>query len=432
MSALPAERMCLRWALAVTAGASLWIGAPASAEEAPAPDTAMPEIALTTVPDAPPDSAAPAPASIAQPPPDPAPAAPALEPKQGFFSKFIDEEDGKVDFSNFLARGGFIPIPIIITEPAVNGGFGLAAAFLSASPDNPKQVTKTGVGAIKTRNGSRGFGLGRGGYAFDGRLNYRIGIGRGKITLETFPSFAPDGIEYTNSYKYGIIGSALWRLGDSGFSVGPLFDFRKLSSKLDIPGLPDRFSGEFNRTLRTGALGLGFHFDNRDNPLTPTKGLNAYAEAKLNRGAFGSDRDFGEYDLNLYWFGRLSPQLRFGFKTELDAIRGDYPVYFAPAINLRGIQAARYQGQNVISSEAELTWELDSRWSLLAFGGLGVTDDGGRRIYSDSGLIPAGGAGFRYRLARKLGLDAGLDFAYGDGGFTFYIQFGHAWGLRMD
>lgn len=351
--------------------------------------------------------------------------------KPGFFHKFIDEEDGKIDFSNFLAKGGFIPIPIIITEPAVDGGFGLAAAFLSVPPDNPRQVTKTGIGAFKTGNGSRGIGAFRSGYAFGGKLNYRIGVGHGKITLDTFPSFAPEGIEYTNRYKYGILGSALWNFG-GGFSAGPLFDFRKLSSKLELPGLPDDFGKDFNHTLHTGALGFGVHFDDRDNPITPTKGVNAYVEGKANRGAFGSDRDYEEYDANLFVFDRLTSQLRFGVKVELDAIRGDYPAYFAPSIDLRGVQAGRYQGENAGSSELELTWQLSRRWSLLAFGGLGATDAGSRRIYRDSGVIAAGGAGFRYRLARKLGLDAGLDFAYGPEGFTFYIQFGHAWEFKMD
>ena len=351
--------------------------------------------------------------------------------KKGFFRQFTDEEDGKVDFSNFLAKGGFIPLPIIITEPAVEGGYGVAAVLLRVPKDNPKNVTRRVIAAFKTRNGSRGFGYFQSGFAFDGRLNYRFGAGRGKFNLEAFPRFAPDGVKYTNHYDYGIMGSALWSLG-SGFSVGPLLDFRKLKSELEIAGAPDIFDRDFNDTLHTGALGLGLHFDSRDNTLTPKNGINAYVEGKFNRGTFGSDRDFEDYDANLFWFRELNPKIRSAFKLKLDAIRGDYPVYFAPSIELRGVQAIRYQGQNVASSEAELTWQLNKRWSLLAFGGVGTAKAGGRRIYKDSGLIAAGGGGFRYRLARKLGLDAGLDLAYGPGGLVFYIQLGHAWSLRMD
>jgi hypothetical protein len=363
-------------------------------------------------------------------PSTPAPAANA--PKKGFFDRFIDEKDHGLDLSNFLAKGGFIPVPIIITEPAVDGGFGLAAAFLSVNPDHPRQVTKHVIGAFKTGNGSDGIGYFQSGFAFDGRLNYRVGVGHGKVTLDSYPAFAPGGVEYTNHYNYGIFGSALWHFGDERFSAGPLFDFRKLKSQLDIPGVPEDFANQFNHTLHTGALGLGFHFDSRDNTLTPTRGTNAFVEGKFNRGTFGSDRNYETYNVETYSFDRLTPNLHFGLKFELKAIRGDFPVFFAPAIDLRGVQAMRYQGMTTVSSEIETTWQLSPRWSILAFGGFGTTDAGSKRLFKDSGGVWAGGGGIRYRLARKLGFDAGIDVAYGPGGAVFYLQFGHAWSLTMD
>ena len=46
-----------------------------------------------------------------------------------FFSRFIDPKDGKLDASQWLAgRTGFLPIPIIISDPAVGYGGGLAVA----------------------------------------------------------------------------------------------------------------------------------------------------------------------------------------------------------------------------------------------------------------------------------------------------------------
>jgi len=370
---------------------------------------------------------------VGPPAPD-APASPAeAEPKKkGFFHRFFDEEDGQLDFSNFLAKGGFIPVPIIITEPAVDGGFGLAAAFITVPEDHPRWMTRRAAAAFKTGNGSYGYGYFQAGKAFQGRMDYKFGVGRGQITLDSFPAFAPQGIEYTNHFKYGILGSARWHLGDDRFSIGPLVDFRKLSSELNVTGLPPDFADHFNRTLKTGALGLGFHFDSRDNPLTPTKGTNAYVEGKFNRDAFGSDRDYEVYDAEAYTFGKISSSLRYGLKLEFDAIRGDFPVYFAPAIDLRGVQAMQYQGMNALNTEAEITWQLSRRWSLLAFGGVGASYAGSTRFYNDSGAVWAGGGGFRYRIARKLGLDAGLDLAYGPGGFTFYLQFGHAWSFGMD
>lgn len=356
-----------------------------------------------------------------------------VEPEGSWFHRrFIDEEDGKIDLSNFLAKGGFIPMPIIITEPAVDGGFGIAAQFISIDKNNPRNVTRTIVGAAKTGNGSYGYGLFQAGHAFDGRLAYKAGIGRGKVTLTAYPGFAPQGIEYTNSYDYGIIGSALWKLGKSGFSVGPLFDFRKLRSQLDIPGLPPEYADDFGRTLHTGALGAGLHFDSRDNPLSPTQGVNAFIEGKFNDGAFGSDRDFQIYDADVYAFHRMASKWNLGFKTEVDAARGDFPSFFAPSVDIRGVQAVAYQGSTVVSSELEITHRLNDRWSLLAFGGVGLAYAGKSRIFDDSGAVFAGGGGIRYRLARKLGLDFGADVAVGPGGPIFYLQFGHAWAFGMD
>lgn len=355
------------------------------------------------------------------------------EPKKnGLLGRFKDEEDKGLDFSNILANGGFIPVPIIISEPAVKGGFGIAAAFLSSNPERPREVTKTVGAAFKTGNGSNGIAAFRGGYAFDGRLDYRIAIAHANITLDAFPVFAPQGLEYTNRYDYGVLASANWHLSDRRFSLGPMVDFRKLRSELDIIDLPEDFGRDFNKKLQTGALGIGFHFDSRDNTLTPREGVNAFFHAKLNRGAFGSDRDYEIYSFGTYAFDSLSHNLRGGLKVDLKAIRGNFPAYFAPSIGLRGVQALEFQGMNVLSAELEGAWQISPRWSLVAFGGLGAADSGSRRIFADSGSIWAGGGGFRYRLARKLGFDAGVDVAFGPGGPVVYLQFGHAWILGMD
>lgn len=358
---------------------------------------------------------------------------PADAPRQrdGFFDKFYDDEDGKLDFSEFLAGGGFIPVPIFISEPAVEGGFGIAALFISQDPNDPRNVTRRGAAALKTGNGSHGFGVFQAGKALDQRVTYRFGFGRGKVNLTAFPQFAPDGIEYSNSYKYGLMGTARWQIAEH-VSIGPIIDFRKFESKLVLPNAPPEFAADFGRTLKTGAIGLGLHFDNRDNQLSPTAGLNAFVDAKFDLDELGSDREFETYEVHAYTFHRLSPQWRLAAKAELDAIRGGYPSVFAPYVDQRGVEAVHYQGETVLSTEAELTWQMTRRWSLLAFGGYGQADGGDSRIFGDSGAVFSGGAGVRYQIARKLGLNVGVDLALGPQGESFYIQFGHAWSMGMD
>ena len=51
-----------------------------------------------------------------------------------FFDKFIDPKDGMFDTSNWvLENKGFLPVPIVITEPAVGPGLGVAALFFHES-----------------------------------------------------------------------------------------------------------------------------------------------------------------------------------------------------------------------------------------------------------------------------------------------------------
>lgn len=357
---------------------------------------------------------------------------PPKRPKLSFHELFFDEQDGKFDISNFLSRGGFIPIPIIITEPAVDGGLGLVLQFISWPDGKRDSLTRRMLGMAKTGNGSYGYGYFQAGTALDGRLNYRFGLGKGKLTIATYFGGGTTPIEYSNEFSYGVLGSALWKLPDRRFSFGPLWDFREFNTSLNLPGLPPAIRPDINRTLKTGALGVGFHFDSRDNPLTPTKGYNVFMDAKFNNDAFGSDREFEVYDLEAYAFGTLAPDWRYGLQALVNAVDGDVPFTFAPAIDNRGIPANRYQGRTVLSAEAEIVRQVNDRWSVLGFAGVGRADARGTRLFADSGNIYSGGVGVRYRIARKLGVDAGMDLAFGPEGPVVYFQFGHAWLRGMD
>jgi len=53
-----------------------------------------------------------------------------------FMDKFIDPKDGKFDTSDWLLHHrGFLPVPVIITEPAVGYGGGAALLFFHQSMD---------------------------------------------------------------------------------------------------------------------------------------------------------------------------------------------------------------------------------------------------------------------------------------------------------
>jgi hypothetical protein len=86
----------------------------------------------------------------------------------------------------------------------------------------------------------------------------------------------------------------------------------------------------------------------------------------------------------------------------------------------------RYQDEFAGVAELEGLWNIVSRWTLVGFGGAGHTD-GDIPVVSEAQTIWAGGDGFRYLLARRLGLKAGIDLAWSEGTFAFYLAIGTGW-----
>ncbi len=66
------------------------------------------------------------------------------------------------------------------------------------------------------------------------------------------------------------------------------------------------------------------------------------------------------------------------------------------------------------------------RWSLVGYAGYGVTYNIDDSIQRGSSAWNAGG-GFRYLIARALGLQMGLDVARGPEDWALYIVFGSSW-----
>ena len=86
----------------------------------------------------------------------------------------------------------------------------------------------------------------------------------------------------------------------------------------------------------------------------------------------------------------------------------------------------RYQGDQVASVELEARWQCYGRWSVVPFAGFGATHLE-RSVGSSTGQsVGSGGVGFRYELARKFGLHAGMDVAHSPGTTAVYIQVGNA------
>ena len=97
-----------------------------------------------------------------------------------------------------------------------------------------------------------------------------------------------------------------------------------------------------------------------------------------------------------------------------------------PFIDIRGIPSLRYQGDNVFVTEVEPRWDVTDRWSLVGFIGSGWAEDSISDFDASSAEI-AGGVGFRYLAARRMGMRVGLDIARGPEDTVIYLQVGSGW-----
>lgn len=346
-----------------------------------------------------------------------------------------DSIDHRLDLSDWVVKAhGFFPMPVIITEPALgNFGGGLAPIFISANRpyiDTVRgKVVRTRVkpnllalfGAY-TANGSWIGGGGAAGVIRKWRANYRIGSGFANINMN-FYRILPNGQEVSNEFTIRMLpiyGQLIKQLPRSQWYAGLNYLFLKMELKNPDPRFIDPL--ELNRTI--SRLGVLAEYDGRDNVFTPDRGIRWNLMFASSASELGSDYSFTSGFTGVYGYVPITQQLVAGFRAEYQEVWGAPPFYMLPFVNLRGIPVARYQGQRTLVAETEWRWDLTMRQSLVVFGGAGTAVS---RQNENTIWHAAGGAGWRYLIARKLKLRTGIDIARGPENWAYYLVFGTNW-----
>lgn len=358
--------------------------------------------------------------------------------------RMVDPEDGKFDVSAFLASAkGFLPIPVIITEPAVGYGGGLVLVFLHDSIKNraekmketdssgePKRLPPpsiTGVAGFGTENGTWGGALFHMGIWKKDTIRYLGAVGYASVNYDFYPNADID-----NHIPIRVEGALLlqqmtFRLGESDFFIGGNYMYSTTEATADLGASLPPPAGNGHTVDSGGASGI-LEYDTRDNLFTPNRGFNTKGEWTHYDTWLGGDNQFDVIDWNNRAWFPVAEKFVLGARLDADFSSGDIPFYMRPFVNLRGIPAMRYQGDNVVTAEMELRWDVTPRWSAIGFLGAGWTADDRFSNITDSETYPAYGFGFRYLVARVFNLRAGLDFGFSEEGSSFYITTGNAWG----
>lgn len=355
-----------------------------------------------------------------------------------FGETLIDPEDGKLDASNYLASAkGFLPIPIIITEPAVGYGAGGVITYFHKPKEIDQKVhphkgppsISAGFG-VKTDNGTYAYGGAHSGVWKDDHIRYLGAIAKADVNMTFYSSlgeeagkedgtdFNLDGILLFQQFKF--------RLKESNWWMGANYLYFNAENTFESSFEPEGALSDSQFDLAQGGLGALVEYDGRNTTFTPSNGLRATLKFRNYDNIWGGDFDYNHLQGSVDHFTPFGAYSSLGLRLEGEKVSGKAPFFAYPYVSLRGIPAMRYQGEEVITAKAEYLWGITPRWSMVFFGGVGKTyaiDE----FEVEGDTVAAGGLGFRYRLARKQGLQVGVDIARGPEETAVYLTVGSAW-----
>jgi hypothetical protein len=349
-------------------------------------------------------------------------------------SRFRDPQDGKLDLSRFLAQPrAFLPVPLIVTEPAVGYGGGVAGMFVrprkNAGSEGFARPNMSIAGGLATENGTWMAFAGDSSHWFDERLQTLAAFAGGELNLDFYGlGDASDSLDqpvgYELDFSLALIQGNWKPKAKSPWSLGLRYIYSKVEPKLDdealFPGLTDRIDVEVS-----APAGI-VEYDSRDNLFTPTRGVYSESLYLLSREELGASQDFERFQQVLMGWIPLGKDWTLGMRGDYQWVSDGTPFFLRPYIKLRGVAAMRYQGDEMASAEVEARWQVRPRWSLVGATGY-ATAHTERDLFSSTRDVWSGAVGFRYQLARLFGMHAGLDVGFSNGETAIYLQVGNAW-----
>jgi len=314
--------------------------------------------------------------------------------------KFIDPKDGKFDASDWLLKQkGFLPVPIIITEPAIGYGGGAGLMFFHESIDEQiaRQQTESqdkkingqknrllppsisGVGGVITENDTWAVGGFHFGSWKKDRIRYTGGLGKASVNIAFYgkneDSLLKNAIDY-NLEGWGLLQELIFRMADTDVFVGGKLTYFDAKSTFDFSRIPIEID-EWELNFKNVGLGFVFKYDSRDNIFTPNHGVSTDISVMFynGEGLGNRTREYQLTDAKNLWYWEMMSNLIMGWRLEANLSSGDVPFYTLPYINLRGIPVNRYQGSHVLTTEIEARYQITDRWALVPFVGVGATAD---------------------------------------------------------
>ena len=332
-------------------------------------------------------------------------------------------------------RGQFIIAPIPISSPAVGSGLVLALGYVFKLNQEDELSPPSTVGLVGafTSSGSRGGGIGGRLYFSENKYQTTFAFVKGRVNFDFFGIGRIPGREPISvPLKMGgtiFFGEFLRNVGHSIF-IGPRYQRRNLYVRFDGPQTPGGFDiPAIDIEAVSSAIGFHVQRDKRDSTFYPTKGSLVDVTGDFFLKGLGSRRQYQTYKVSYNGYHKLAPKQILAYRGMICSANQSVPFYdlclYGTNSDLRGYTGGEFQNRRMFATQAEYRRELKGRFGVVVFGGIGGVAGRWNELRSDE-LLPAAGAGLRFKLDKKNHINYRIDFAVGREGRTLSIGIGEA------
>ncbi|MCU0471262.1 MAG: outer membrane protein assembly factor [Arcicella sp.] len=194
----------------------------------------------------------------------------------------------------------------------------------------------------------------------------------------------------------------------------------KENSMLESQNIQGRYGSSVS------GINISYLLDNRDNILTPSKGVFAQVIYSIHHKATASSHAFNRWQIDTRYyfkpFRKREDVLSFqgyGFLSVGDVPFNELAQMGGDMI-MRGYFQGSYRDKNLLALQTEYRLQVLKRWGLTGFAGLGgISDEMG--AFNINALKPSYGGGLRFKINRKENVNLRMDYGFGNGQQNIYF-----------
>ncbi len=334
-------------------------------------------------------------------------------------------------------RGELAIAPYPLVSPAIGNGLVLIAAYMRPLSEEDKISPPSifGLGGMFTSSKSWAAGYGQKLFLKEDRFRILGALGIAQINYD----FSVSGHEAgSKSYDipiqqkgFGFVAGGEVRTHERWY-LGMQYSFIKTKTGIDLNDLiPDLPIDEktFSLNIKIAGLKALIERDSRDSQFYPRRGSALIVSGDFNEEAFGGDFNYQKYQISYRSFVSLGRRQIIAYTASACAVEGKVPFFgvcmLGSSSDLRGYVMGKHQDRRMLTAQAEYRLELPWRFGAVGFAGAGEVADRWAN-FSAGNLLPGGGLGLRFLLAKSNHVNLRLDYAWGKGGQTWYVGLGEA------